>query len=103
MRAQDRTELKPYERDRLGERPLVRPDNNEAVRLCVNAWHQLGADRPLGFAGAGSIPYTALVTWAEVNHLDRESLDLVWSVIHHLDNDRAARIESERKLKGKKR
>ena len=103
MRAQDRTEMKPYERDRLGPQPLIRPDNNEAVRLCVNAWHQLDSARPLGFGAAGAIPYPALVTWAEVNHLDRDNLNLLWSVLHHLDNERAARIDSERKTKGKKR
>lgn len=94
--------MKPYELNKLGPKPLVRPDNNEAVRLCVNAWHQLDADRHIGFGGAASIPYTALVTWAEVNRLDRDSLDLVWSVINLLDNERAARLESQRKTKGKK-
>lgn len=94
--------MKPYERDKLGPRPEIRPDNNEAVRLCVNAWHQLDASRHLGFSGAGAIPYEAIVTWAGVNHLDRESLDLVWSVIHYLDKERIARIDSERNLKGKK-
>ena len=103
MRAQGRTEMKPFELTKLGPKPLVRPDNNEAVRLCVNAWHQLDADRHLGFGGAGAIPYSAIVAWAEVNHLDRDNLNLVWTVIHHLDNERAARIESDRKLKGKKR
>lgn len=103
MRAQNRTEMKPYERDRLGPKPLVRPDTNEAVRLCVNAWHQLDASRHVGFGPAGAIPYEALVVWAEVNHLDRDSLDLVWTVIHELDKDRAIRIDGERKTKGKKR
>lgn len=101
MRAQDRTELKPYERDRLGPRPLVRPDNNEAVRLCVNAWHQLDGSRHVSMGGTLAIPYEALVTWCEVNGLDREALELVWTVLHTLDNDRAARLESERKMKGK--
>ncbi len=103
MRAQNRTEMKSYERDRLGERPLVRPDNNEAVRLCVNAWHQLDADRPVSFAGTLAIPYTALVTWSEVNGLDRQALEIVWSVLHHLDNERTVRLEGERKLKKGKR
>lgn len=95
--------MKPYELNKLGPKPLVRPDNNEALRLCVNAWHQLDASRHVGLGPAGAIPYDSLVIWAEVNHLDRASLDLVWTVVHHLDGERAARIDGERKTKGKKK
>lgn len=103
MRAQDRTELKPYELARLGPKPLDRPDTNEAIRLCVNAWHQLDSEREQGMGGPGLIRYTALVAWAEVYHLDRASLELLWQVIHYLDRERVARLESERKLKKGKR
>lgn len=102
MRAQGRTEMKPYERARLGPEP--KHQDNEAIRMCIRAWVQLDADRKVGMNGTGAIPYTALVTWGEVNRLDRETLELLWLVIHQLDSDRAARIESKRASeKGKKR
>lgn len=103
MRARGRTEMKPYELKKLGPRPADRPDNNEAIRMCVNAWHQLAGDRLPSMAGFGPIPFTALVTWAEVNKLDRETFEVLCHVIGHLDNERALKIESERNTKGKKR
>lgn len=105
MRAQNRTTMKPYEIAKLGEKPADRPDNSEAIRMCVNAWHQLDGDRHVGMAGAGAIPFTALVLWAEVNRLDRDMFDTLCHVISMLDNDRALAEQSKRALakKGKKR
>ncbi len=103
MRAQGRTEMKPYEAKKLGPKPDHRPDTSEAIRVCVNAWYELDADRKIGMAGAGAIPFTALVTWAEVNRLDRENFDVLRHVIRYLDNERTIREDAARKAKGKKR
>lgn len=106
MRAKNRTVMKPYEIAKLGEKPEHRPDNNEAIRMCVNAWHQLEGDRHVGMAGAGPIPFTAIVLWAEVNRLDRDMFHALCHVISMLDNDRALAEQSKRALaakKGKKR
>lgn len=104
MRAQGRTEMKDYERKKLPAKPDHTPENNEAIRMCVNAWHELDGDRHVGMAGAGSIPYTALVIWAETNNVDRENFELLRHVIRRLDNDRAIAEQSRRNAeKGKKR
>lgn len=103
MRAQDRTEMKDYEIAKLGPKPDDRPDSNDAIRMCVNAWNQLGADRPLGFAGAGAIPYTAIRLWAKDNDLDRDDFRLLCEVIVILDNERAIREASKQKTKGGKK
>lgn len=103
MRAQNRTEMKDYELRALPPKPEHTPANNEAVRMCVNAWHELDGDRHVGMAGAGSVPYTALVTWAETNNVDRENFELLRYVIRELDNDRAIAEQSRRKSeRGKK-
>ncbi len=95
--------MKPYELKKLGSKPDERPDNNAAIRMCVNAWHELDADRQPTFGTPGAIAYTALLDWAEVNKLDHELFDLLREVIRRLDNDRALRLASEAKMKGKKR
>lgn len=101
MRAQNRTEMKPYELRKLGEKPQDRPDNNEAIRMCVNAWHQLDGERYPSVIGYGAIPYRAIVAWSEVNKLDRETFEVLSTVIAHLDNERAIKLDAERKAKKK--
>ncbi len=103
MRAQDRTKVKDYERKALGPKPRYGPHNSEAIRMCVNAWHQLEGDRHIGYGAVGPIPFTALVTWAEVNRLDRETFELLCTVIGQLDSDRATKENSKAKTKGKRR
>lgn len=103
MRAQNRTKMKPYEVKNLGEKPADRPDNSEAIRMCVNAWHQLAGNRYPSTIGFGPIQFTALVVWGEVNKLDRETFEMLCHVINHLDNERAIKEDSQRKTKGKKR
>ena len=95
--------MKDYELRRLGPRPDDRPDNNEAIRMCVNAWHELDGDRHIGMGGAASIPFTALVTWSEVNKLDRETFELLRHVVRYLDNERAIKEQAKQAVKGKKR
>ncbi len=102
MSAQDRTEMRPFEHDKIGEVPLVGPHNNEAVRMCVEAWNELEGDRHSGF-GTAQIPYQALVTWARVNRLDREDFTLLRRVLNDMEIDRRAREESQRKTKDKKK
>ena len=99
MRAKNRVEMKDFELRRIGARPPDRPDNNEAVRMCVNAWHELDADRHVGYSAVGPIPFTALATWSEINRLDRENFELLRHVIRYLDNERALKLDGERKAK----
>lgn len=102
--AQDRS-LKPYERDACGEMPLDRPTTNEIVRMCVDAWNELDGDRHIGLGGSARIPFTALVTWARVHHLDREEFTLLTRVIAQLETEREVRREHDGKKKprGKRR
>lgn len=93
--------MKDWEERKLGPAPVDTPENNEAIRMCMNAWHELDGDRHIGFGGQGPIPFTALVTWAEVNKLDDETFMLLRHVIRRLDNERAVREAS--KQKGKKK
>lgn len=96
--------MKEWEERKLGPAPGDSPENNEAIRMIVNAWHELDGDRHIGFDGQGSIPFTALVTWAEVNKLDDEAFVLLRLVIRQLDNERALREASKRKTaKGSKK
>lgn len=68
--------------------------------LVLEAWHDLGADRQIGFGVLGCIPHAAIVRWAEWNGLDRENTMLLIRVIRQLDAERVQREESKRRLKG---
>jgi hypothetical protein len=57
--------------------------------LCLRAWHDLHSERSQGFAGAGLIPWSSIIEWADVHGLDRESALLLVDVIRRLDHDRA--------------
>jgi hypothetical protein len=104
MEAQGRTEMKDYERKKLGPKPRFGPHSSEAIRMCVNAWHQLEGSRHIGYGVVGAIPFESLVAWADVNRLDRETFELLCIVIAYLDGERAASDASKRVLakKGKK-
>lgn len=82
------------------------PPRDHAVDRCVAAWHELATCRPVGF-GVGLIPFTAIVAWAEVEGMDRESTTLLRRVIRYVDNERAkveaARASLERAQGGKKK
>lgn len=68
--------------------------------LVVECWHDLGADRQMGFGVIGCIPFASIVTWAQFNELDRDSTMLIVAVIRRLDSDRANREASKRALEG---
>lgn len=72
-----------------------RPDHDTAVARCVQCWRNLSSERSLGFAGAGPIPWTAIVDWASYQRLDRVFTDVLIDVIGQLDADRA-RSEASR-------
>lgn len=62
------------------------------ARTCLHAWSDLGSDRPIGMAGAGSIPWSSVVRWCEVHDFDRDDMRLTIDVIRILDNQRAERM-----------
>ena len=77
------------------------------MAVVLRAWRDLDSCRPITpypkAAGdsvvyvpvRGSIPYTAIVEWADVEGLDYESFSLLLSVIARLDGERMERIQSE--------
>lgn len=69
--------------------------------MCIDAWNDLHSCRPLGFSGAGDIPYTAISTWADREGLDSELFRLLKHVIFRLDRDRAEREASKARAKQK--
>lgn len=71
--------------------------------MCLEAWRDLDADRPLGFGVVGQVPYTALRLWARDNRLDFGNFQMLKAVIRQLDNSRTDREASRRALKGRKR
>jgi hypothetical protein len=84
------------ERDILDEQP----ETDEAVSVCVEAWHDLHSERPLGMAGAGLIPWRSMLEWARFHGLDREAAKVLITVLRKLDHDRAEREASKAALKG---
>jgi hypothetical protein len=84
------------EQDILDEQP----EHDEAMAMCVEAWHDLHSERPLGMAGAGLIPWRAMLEWARFHRLDREATKVVITVLRKLDHDRAEREASRAALKG---
>ena len=84
------------------EQPIIdaRPEYDSAIAMCLEAWHDLGSCRPLGFSGAGFIPFTAVLAWAEFNRLDHELTTMLLAVIQRLDRDRAEREASAHALRG---
>ena len=72
----------------LAERPPV----DAAMQLVLDAWRDLDSCRPLSERYSGSIPYTALLAWAEVEGLDYDEFTMLKDVIRRLDADRFDRI-----------
>lgn len=70
--------------------------------ICLEAWHDLGADRQLGFSERGSIPFRAITGWARWHDLDREATVILICVIRRQDSIRVEREASKAKLKGSK-
>ncbi len=65
------------------------------MRICIQAWNELGTERPVGMAGAMSIPFRATAFWADRNGLDRVAAEILLNVINRLDCDRAERQASQ--------
>lgn len=63
--------------------------------LCIEAWEDLHSCRPVGFAGAGLIPWTAIVEWCRFRELDRDVMQMLVMVLRKLDYDRAEREASK--------
>lgn len=82
------------------ERAVIekRPELDLAATIVLSCWQDLESCRPLGFAGSGAIPYTAIIEWARVRGLDREWTILLADVIRTLDADRFERMASERRV-----
>lgn len=85
------------------EREIIdaQPEIDEAIGIVLAAWRDLGTCRPIGMAGAGPIPWTAIVTWADRQALDHDATELLVSVLRRLDADRAEREASRAALKRK--
>ncbi len=81
----------PIEQGILDEQPEV----DDAMRLCIQAWQDLGTERPIGIAGAGVIPFRATLAWAQYHRLDRDATEILMTVINRLDCDRAQREASK--------
>ncbi len=71
--------------------------DEEACGLALACWRDLDSCRPQGFSGAGAIPYTAILEWSRHNSIDSENVDMLITVIRHLDIDRADRIAAASK------
>lgn len=84
----------PHEQEILSRQP----ECDEAMTLCISAWHELGTCRPVGMSGAGAIPFTATLQWAQFRGLDRELTEILLTVINKLDCERAEREASQRSL-----
>lgn len=81
------------------------PARDYAVIRCIEAWHDLGTERTVGFA-VGPIPWSRVVAWCEFHGLDREATQIVVHVIRRLDIDRAearAADDAKKKATGKGR
>lgn len=87
-------ELHDWERTKIGPPPDVGPDNNSAVAMVHECWHDLDTCRPSGGRFTGSIPFDKLVLWAEVASLDEELFALLKEVIQQLDTERTERLAS---------
>lgn len=74
----------------------AQPEQDEAMAVCLQAWRDLSTCRPLGFSGAGPIPWTALVAWLDRSGLDAGAASVVQAVIARLDNDFLDAQASER-------
>lgn len=48
----------------VGERALAAPELPDHLQWVLDAFWDLSRDRPLGFGGVGSIPFTAVDAWA---------------------------------------
>ena len=77
----------------------LEPPIDYACSRCIEAWHDLGTCRAVGMA-IGSIPWTAIVAWADFHELDREATMLLIRVIRHLDCERSEREAAKRRLAG---
>lgn len=74
------------------------PEIDEQIAMCVRAFHDAGTCRQFGFA-MGPIPMTAILAWADLHGLDRETTILVWDVVHYADGERAERQAARERLK----
>ncbi len=88
-------EASPDERAIIGGQP----DQDDAMGLCVQAWHDLHSERPIGMGGAGLIPFTSVLTWAQFHCLDRDVTTILITVLRKLDHDRAEREASKANLR----
>lgn len=78
----------------------ARPPLYEAAALAIEAWGALGSCRPVSMAGAGPIPFTAVLAWCAHNQCDEDTTDMLIHVIEQLDADRAERMQSQADLQG---
>jgi hypothetical protein len=85
----------------VAEREILdrQPEADDAMRVIVEAWNDLHTCRPLGMNGAGLIPFTATLAWAQYRSLDREATEILMNVINRLDCDRAQRMASKDSLR----
>lgn len=74
-----------------------KPSEDDALLLCVRAWHDLETCRSVGM-GAGPIPWTAVQEWARAGGLDRDSTRLLHEVIRYVDSERARIEQAKRNL-----
>lgn len=74
------------------------PPQDAALIRCLKAWRKLSGDRQVLPGGFGAFPFTAVRSWAEVEGLDRESLDLLSDALDYADSERMRLIAAKAAL-----
>lgn len=69
------------------------------MSLCLTCWTDLDSCRLIGPMGAGAIPYTAILAWAQFQRVDRELTHVLIDVIRILDVHRLERLTSKESLR----
>lgn len=69
------------------------------MSLCLTCWTDLDSCRSIGPMGAGAIPYTAILMWAQFQRVDRELTHVLIDVIRILDVARLERLTSKESLR----
>ena len=79
----------------LDEILKLEPPRDYAVVRCIEAWDDLGTERPIGFA-VGAIPWSSMVAWSAHHGLGYEETQIVVHVLRTLDVDRARAEAADR-------
>jgi hypothetical protein len=81
MRIHRRPVMPGTETDVMAREPRL----DFAMRLCVDAWFDLGTERSIGFGACGPIPASQVRAWAKDRGLDGDLSRALQRVIRSLD------------------